>query len=286
MSIGGPPRRIIVVRKKAGHDDDERHGGSWKVAYADFVTAMMAFFLVLWILGMEPEVKDLVQGYFSNPVGYRQALAVGGESSGGAVGVTTLGMRHSPVYSVEEQRSFFEAAATNVAARLQEARALAGLNAEIEVVVTEQGLRIELMDTGSRESLFPSGSAVLRAELRGALLLIAGELRALPNGIVVEGHTDARPFGNGTYSNWELSVDRANAARRALLQSGVIGEGRILEVRGHATRAPRVPDDLLDPTNRRISILVPFAEGPDLRPLTGIGIFPGSPATAGGGPIP
>jgi len=285
MSIGGQPRRIIVVRKKSNHQD-EHHGGSWKVAYADFVTAMMAFFLVLWILGMEPEVKDLVQGYFSNPVGYRQALAVGGESSGVGVGVTTLGMRHSPAYSVEEQRSSFEATATSLSSRLQEARALSGLNAEIEVVVTDQGLRIELMDTGSRESLFPSGSAVLRPELRSTLLLIAGELRALPNGIVVEGHTDARPFGNGTYSNWELSVDRANAARRALLQSGVLSEGRILEVRGHATRAPRVPDNLLDPTNRRISILVPFAEGPDLRPLTGIGIFPGSPATAGGQPVP
>src|SRR5690606_22434612 len=125
----------------------------------------------------------------------------------------------------------------------------------------------EIMDTGSQEALFQSGSSVLRPGLRAILATISEELAALPNDIVVEGHTDARPFAAAGYSNWELSVDRANAARRALLLSPALDEGRFVEVRGHAARKPRVAGDSLDPRNRRITILLPFAMGPDLRPL-------------------
>lgn len=270
---GAEGRRVIVVRRRARHHE-EHHGGSWKVAYADFVTAMMAFFLVMWILGMDAGVKDLVQGYFSDPSEYRSAGAAGRQDASGRA--IHLGIRPVPTLSFEEQRSSFERIAVALSRRLASAAAMQGLDAVTEVMVTDQGLRIELMDTGDGRGLFDRGSAAVRPGLRELVSVIASELAPLPNGVILEGHTDARPFGSGRYSNWELSVDRANAARRALLDGGMVAEHRILEVRGYATGRPRVPQDLYDPRNRRISLLLPYAEGPDLRPLAGSGI-PASP---------
>ncbi len=271
---------MIVVRRKARHHD-EHHGGSWKVAYADFVTAMMAFFLVMWIMGMDAGVKDLVQGYFADPAQYR-ATGEPGAAEGGAGRPIHLGIRPLPRLSFEEQRSSFERVAVVLSRRLGNAASLRGLDAATEVIVTDQGLRIELMDTGDGRGLFDRGSAAIRPGLRELVTIIASELAPLPNGIILEGHTDARPFGSGRYSNWELSVDRANAARRALLDGGLVEEHRILEVRGHAAGRPRVPDDPLNPRNRRISLLLPYTDGPDLRPLAGSAI-PAAPGPASPG---
>jgi len=261
MSGGdGGPRRIIVVRRKGGHHE-EHHGGSWKVAYADFVTAMMAFFLVMWILGMDAGVRDLVQGYFANPIGYRQGFDGGHHPLSLGGGPITPGLRNVPVGSMEEQRIRFQRTAVAIRSRLQEAQAMSGVEAHVEAVVSDWGLRVELMDTGEQGAFFDLGSARIRPALESVLSIIAPELGNLPNGIVVEGHTDARPFGSASYSNWELATERANAARRILLETGVIAEHRILEVRGYADRRPRNPGNPDDPRNRRISLLIPFYGG-------------------------
>ncbi len=256
MSSDG--RKIIVIRKKKGGHDEE-HGGAWKVAYADFVTAMMAFFLVMWIMGMDQGVKDMVEGYFSNPVGFKRAFSGGSNPMSAGTDPSNLDLRRAVLMTREAQRVQFQRAAEEIGEKLMERGLLGGMEAAVEIVVTEQGLRIELMETGEGETFFDKASARLKPALRSVLALVGPELQALPNPVVVEGHTDALPFGSPGYSNWELSVDRANAARRVLLEAGLNGE-RIMEVRGYAERELKNPDDPLDPRNRRISVLLPFQD--------------------------
>ena len=258
-------RPIIVVRKKkivaGGH-----HGGSWKVAYADFVTAMMAFFLVMWIVGMDDQTKQAIEGYFSNPVGYKRGYSAGANplSSGNSPAAVKRPAVRLVIRAYEQQR--FGEVSKRLQERLQAAQGLLGAGTKVEVAVTEQGLRIELVEGGAGETFFPRGSAEIKPTVRLALELVAGELRGLANPLVIEGHTDAAPYGlRSGYTNWELSADRANAARR-VLEPGGIASGRIAAVRGLADRQPRNAADPLDPANRRISILLPFSEEPAERP--------------------
>ena len=255
----GPDKRpLIVVRRKkvvaGGH-----HGGSWKVAYADFVTAMMAFFLVMWILGMDEQTKQAIEGYFSNPVGYKRGYSSG--TSPISSGSSPSSVKKPPVKLVvrayETER--FRDVSKRLEERLQQAQGALGLNTKVEITITEQGLRIELIEGGTGETFFPLSSAVMKPTGRLALELIGGELRGLQNALVVEGHTDAAPYGaRSGYTNWELSADRANAARRVLEGAG-IDPTRIAAVRGLADRQLRVHDRPLDPANRRISILLPYS---------------------------
>ena len=253
--------KIIIVKKKkvrgGGH-----HGGSWKVAYADFVTAMMAFFLVMWIMGMDSDVKDLVQGYFNNPIGYRRAFGAGvNPVSQGATPIPS-DLKRIPLFvrQVEERR--FNAIRDGI---LQELEGLTGaeeFGSQVEVVVTPDGLRIELVEGPVSGTFFALGSAEVRPAARAALAVIAGRIGEIPNPVVIEGHTDAATFGGAGYSNWELSVERANAARRLLETQGLDGS-RIREVRGLADRDLRVPEDPLDPVNRRVTILIPYLDPVD-----------------------
>ena len=264
-------RPIIVVRKKVVHGGGH-HGGSWKVAYADFVTAMMAFFLVMWIVGMDDQTKQAIEGYFSNPVGYKKGYSSGSSpiSAGSSPGV----VRQAPVKLVVRtfERRAFEDVAERLEAKLDSAQALIGRNAKVEVLVTEQGLRIELIEGGIGETFFASASADLKPSARLALELIAFELRGLPNSLVIEGHTDAVPYRASNalgYSNWELSSDRANAARRVLETAGIM-PARVAAVRGLADRTLRNTANPLDPANRRISILLPYSsdEAPPTAPAS------------------
>jgi chemotaxis protein MotB len=263
---GKEKRPIIVVRKKkivaGGH-----HGGSWKVAYADFVTAMMAFFLVMWIVGMDDQTKQAIEGYFSNPVGYKKGYSAGSSPLGS--GNSPASVRQAPmrlVVRAYEQKRFDEVA-RRLQGKLDSAQATLGLNTKVEVILTEQGLRIELVEGGKGDTFFPLGSAAMTGTASAALELIAAELRALPNVVVIEGHTDAARYGaSASYTNWELSADRANAARRVLEGSGITGD-RVEAVRGLADRHPRNPDDPMDPANRRISILLPYTESPVAAPI-------------------
>lgn len=268
--------KIIVVKKRAKHHA-AHHGGSWKVAYADFVTAMMAFFMVMWILGMDQNLKKSIEGYFSNPVGFKKGYSAGRSpisagTSPGTVQTTPLRL----VSRIQQQAQFNEAGA-HIRAKLEHA-GLGALGANVEIVTTKSGLRIELAEGGEGQTFFPLASAEMKPVMRRLLSVIAEELRPLANGVIIDGHTDAAPYA-GPYSNWELSADRANAARRVLEVNGV-EKARIRQVRGLADREPRVDADALDPRNRRITIFLPFNDpspaGAVLPPP------PPAPATRGG----
>ena len=278
-------RRVIIVKKikreKKGH-----HGGSWKVAYADFVTAMMAFFLVMWIMGMEEGVRDVVEGYFSNPVGFHQAFSGGRvPTSMGSIPVQT-DVRNYLIMDRQEQAQNFVESAQQLNDSLTQAVESGELSAEFEIALTQDGLRIELMERVDGDAFFEVGSATLKETLRGALAIVLGELEDLPNSLVIEGHTDGRRFnGDDGYSNWELSVDRAGATRRALLELG-LDDLRLAEVRGYADRNLKLPEDPYAPQNRRITLLLPYQDDLIRAPVTG---GAGAMSAGGGGgstPVP
>jgi chemotaxis protein MotB len=259
--VGKPGSKIIVVKKKikahGGH-----HGGSWKVAYADFVTAMMAFFMVMWILGMDQQLRQAIEGYFSNPIGYKKGY------SGGATpissGSSPASVKTNAVFlaSREYQRKRFDEVSSALHEKLDSVAQVGKLRTKVEIVVTDAGLRIELIESGTGDTFFPSGSAEIKPEGKEALQLIAEELARLENPIAIEGHTDSAPFARGAaFTNWELSNARANAARR-VLESTAISVGRIVEVTGYADRQLRNLQNPRDPANRRISLLLPFVNPP------------------------
>ncbi|MGE3179074.1 MAG: flagellar motor protein MotB [Vicinamibacterales bacterium] len=245
---------IIIVRKKGGHGG--HHGGAWKVAYADFVTAMMAFFLVMWLVTQSKEVKSAVGGYFRDP-GVFEFEKGRGIMPGGPPGIDPGG---SPAVSpkegtVEAEQARFEATADLIRKDLLQVKGFEGLRDQVKFSVTSEGLRIDLVDKQA-SSFFDSGSAALRGESEQILALIAHELSALTNDVVVEGHTDSRPYAkDDRYGNWELSAERANAARRVMELAG-LRPGQVRAVRGYADRQLQMPDLPLDPRNRRVSIVV------------------------------
>jgi len=260
MSMGGDDNIIIVVKKVKKHK--AHHGGSWKVAYADFVTAMMAFFMVMWIVGMESDVKDLVQGYFNNPVGFRQSFGAGTDPlSRGSTPIPSP-LENMPIFvrQVEERR--FNAVRDQILRELAGVDGSEDYGSQVEVVVTPDGLRIELREGPSGETFFTFGSDDVKPAAREALSIVAGNVAGLPNPVVIEGHTDSATYPSRSYTNWELSVDRANAARRILVDFGMSVE-RVREVRGHADRHLLVPDEPLNPSNRRVTILIPYLEPVD-----------------------
>ena len=244
---------VIIVKKKKGHGHGH-HGGAWKVAYADFVTAMMAFFLVLWIVGQSQAVKNSVAGYFRDP-GVFEFERSTGILPGATTGISPEGppsLKQVAVRSAADRQALEQKAATLKA--MLEKPELAGMKDQVEIQLTPDGLRIELLEK-SDSLFFDSGSAALKERTVRLLQAIARELGSLSNPIVVEGHTDSRRYTtSGAYTNWELSADRANAARRVM--DGVLPNGRLSEVRGYADTRLRFPKDPLDPRNRRVSIIV------------------------------
>jgi chemotaxis protein MotB len=253
--------KVIIVKKikKGGHG---HHGGSWKVAYADFVTAMMAFFMVMWILGMDEQTKQAIEGYFSSPVGYKKGYSSG--SSPLASGSSPAAVKRESIQMAirQLQSKRFEAVQAHLRGSMDSIAALGKLKAKVEITVTRNGLRIELIEDEKGDTFFPISSAVLTEQGRITLATIAAELTGLENPVVIEGHTDAARYASPGYSNWDLSADRANAARRILEESG-LDASRISEVTGLADRQLRYPAEPLNPSNRRISILLPFLEPPD-----------------------
>jgi chemotaxis protein MotB len=247
-------RPIIIVRKKAGHGG--HHGGAWKVAYADFVTAMMALFIVLWLLNTSKQVQEAVAGYFRDPSGTSRKP---GTSLTGAGENFFLTKDDMPKLKQELQNA------------VQHMNNFDKLKDQIEMTVTAEGLRIELMETASG-TFFDSGSSKPTENGRDLMIMLAQELGKLPNKISIEGHTDSKPYvGAGDYSNWELSTDRANAARR-LMQGNGLGPEQVAQVRGYADQRLRKPDQPLDPSNRRISVIVQYvvkAGSPDEGPSNG-----------------
>jgi chemotaxis protein MotB len=250
---GAGHQPVIIVKKKS-HARHGHHGGAWKVAYADFVTAMMAFFLVMWIIGQSAEVKAGIAGYFREPTAFAEGgrgVLPGAESgvSGGGAPLQPAGDRDAGTGALEEAAAELR----RVLATLPDFEALKD---QVEIAVTEEGLRIELREAPD-DGFFASGSAEVKPQTVALLTVIAEQLKTLPNKVAVEGHTDSRPYSgaNGTYSNWELSSDRANAARRVLQRAG-LAEHQVEGVRGFADTRLRRAETPLDPGNRRISIVV------------------------------
>ncbi len=254
MSSGNQP---IIVVKKAAHAHHAHHGGAWKVAYADFVTAMMAFFLVMWIVGQSKQTKEAIAGYFRDPVAFENKTGAGSGVLPGADSGLQGGGRPvpAPPTDVKSATATLERAAEHLREALSHAPEFAALKDRIEIQVTNEGLRIELLEAPN-DGFFASGSAAIKPDTVLILTIIAQELGKLTNQVAVEGHTDQRPYTAGQqYSNWELSSDRANAARRVLEEAG-LNKGQVTEVRGFASTHLRVPSDPLAPQNRRISIVV------------------------------
>jgi len=231
---------IIIIKKKSGHGG--HHGGAWKVAYADFVTAMMALFIVLWMMNASKEVQEAVGGYFKDPRG--NSKMVGTNKNGGGVYVAI---------KKEDMRNLKEQLEKSIH-KLDPNEKLKG---QIEITITEEGLRIELMES-AKGTFFELGSPTPTPALKELLQLMAGELSKLPNKISIEGHTDSRPYSQvKTYDNWDLSSDRANEARRLMQEEGIRPD-QISQVRGFADQRLRVPDKPEDPSNRRISLIVQY----------------------------
>ena len=229
---------IIIVRKRSA-DHDDAHGGAWKVAYADFVTAMMALFIVLWLLSASEKVQKAVGGYFLDPTG-----------KGRQTGTTNSGAGETLTLNRENLQTLKE----KLEEVLKQIPAFQHMQNQIRITLTTEGLRVDLIET-ERGLFFETGNPKPTEAGIALLKVLAGELVKLPNKIAIEGHTDSRPYGRPDYSNWELSADRANAARRALAEFG-LDQDRVSQVRGFADQRLLKKDDPTNPSNRRISIIV------------------------------
>jgi chemotaxis protein MotB len=312
MPEGPDGKTIIIVKKISGHGG--HHGGAWKVAYADFVTAMMALFMVLWLVNTASvTTREKIASYFRKPGVFEKGSGTPLEIGGGGIlsdSFTPPAESNSQVapsyrvYSVESQTGDYregfgrgegiaegekagsehngpelELIAQEIREALKAREAGTGevgkesgkvdSNGEtftqslgrVEIKIDQRGLHIDIMDT-EQASMFSSGSAVVHSEAREDVKKIGALLATLPNPIDIEGHTDAQPFkgaGKNSYDNWNLSVDRANAARRLLAEAGV-KSSKIARVVGYADQRPRVIDNPLDPSNRRITISMRFTE--------------------------
>jgi chemotaxis protein MotB len=263
---------IIIVKKivHTGH-----HGGAWKVAYADFVTAMMALFIVLWLLSSSADVKKAVGGYFRDPSGKSAQNGTGqsGASENIGIGKDDMG----------KLKDKLEAA-------IRQAPDVGKIKDQVQMSLTGEGLRIELLES-TTNSFFESGNAQPTPSGDEILQLLAAQLGKLPNRLSVEGHTDSSPYVSATgYSNWELSADRANAARKLIQQSGVRAD-QVDDVRGFADQRLRKPDDPTSASNRRVSIVVKYQTAPAPPPATVAKITPAADAKAKpqqipAGPVP
>lgn len=290
----------IIIKKKKGHGGHGHHGGAWKVAYADFVTAMMAFFIVMWILASSAEVKESISQYFNDPGAFNfitgertipidlnlkpKAAGEGkGKGEGKGEGTNTFEISFNEemtdsIVSRLHQKAVEDSieAAKNIEKKSKELiKKLSNIVSEkpelekmlesIKVELTDEGMRVELIES-SDAVFFEVGSAKVKPFTRELLSDLAKEFGKLPNYIEIEGHTDSRGYkSSGGYTNWELSSDRANTAR-GILENNGLWPGQITKVTGYSDRKLRNPDNPFDVENRRVSILIKHLSSKDLIP--------------------
>ncbi|MGE6527539.1 flagellar motor protein MotB [Pseudomonas sp. NPDC077382] len=269
---------IIVKRVKkvaAGH-----HGGAWKIAFADFATAMMAFFLVMWLMSSAtPEQKRAISGYFQDPIGFTESASphvidLGGtptpapdrtlnevvdpamqQSQSQGQSESAMDSAQAETFAEQLDRERLDLLLQELQNKVDENPELTRFKDQILFEITLDGLRIQIMDAANRP-MFALGSAQLQVYFEDILLAMADTIRAVPNKISISGHTDAKPYsGRGEFGNWELSAGRANAARRTLVAGGYPDE-QIARVVGYASSALFDRENPLNPVNRRIDILV------------------------------
>lgn len=257
---------IIIKRRKkvvAGH-----HGGSWKVAFADFATAMMAFFLVLWLTSTaSPEQIEAVEGYFRDPVGFTEGGSpnpIDLEGSASVVESSSQDVAENQIRIEDEQieelaqsleQKQMQELFQDLKERIESSETLQEFKDQLLIDITDEGLRIQIVDRSQRP-MFDSGSAQLKYYSQDILFELAKPLGAVPNKLSITGHTDSTPFGGRPgYTNWELSADRANTARRALVAGGV-GQLQIARVVGLSDSVLFNAEEPDAPVNRRISIIV------------------------------
>jgi chemotaxis protein MotB len=267
-----------IIVKRVRRAEHAPHGGAWKIAYADFVTAMMAFFLLMWLLGSTTDGdKKGIADYFNAPL---KVALMGGSGSGDSSSVIkgggldlsrqngqvkngdtetrrkTINLQAFRAAQRRAELERLEALKSAVEGKIANSPKLVAMKAQIRLDMTADGLRIQIVDEQQRP-MFASGSAVVQPYMHDLLHLIGEVLSEVPNRLTLEGHTDAAPFSGGErgYSNWELSADRANASRRELIAGG-LPDDRVLRVQGLASSSLMDRKDPLNPVNRRISIIV------------------------------
>lgn len=268
MSTAGDKRPIIIRRKKVVH---AHHGGAWKIALADFMTALMALFLVLWILSVSSEEeRQGVADYFSTPL---VTAITGGDRSGSTSAIPGGGP--DPTHSdgeraridlkqatrpSQQERRFFMDVQERIERAIELDPELRELRSQLRFDLTREGLRIQVLDTEQRP-MFELGSDQVAPYMRNLLRTIAPLLNELPNDLSIGGHTDNVPYAGGYrgYSNWELSNDRANASRRELVAGG-LDPDQLLRVSGYADRVLLPDTDPDDPINRRIEMVILLPE--------------------------
>jgi chemotaxis protein MotB len=255
----GGPQVIVRVKKKGGHGG--HHGGAWKVAYADFVTAMMALFIVLWLLTQaDLQLRQQIARYFRNASVLSGGSMIGEtlENAKSLNPARPLDAAISMVQGTGEDLRALRGHARGIERMLEESPELAEIKKHVNVTVTDEGLEIQIVDSGdsgAKNLLFDVSSAELKPDLVMFLRKLATQLGKLPNRLRIGGHTDARPFPRGSgLTNWDLAFKRADNARRILEESGLRPQ-QVLSIEAYASRKLLNPDDPLADENRRLSVL-------------------------------
>jgi chemotaxis protein MotB len=236
------PQPVIIVRRAPRHHG-ARHGGAWKVAYADFVTAMLSLFIVLWLLSSSEQVQKAVGGYFTDPKGSAKSIGNGLKGAGSE----SLSVRRDDMNKLKQKLEM----------AIKDPSTLEKIREHVIFTVTSEGLRGELIE-GENSTFFESANSTPTSFGKGLLKKLAEEIGKLPNRVTMEGHTDSRPFTErANYSNWELSVDRANAARRWMQENGMRAD-QISQVRGYADQNLRDSAHPTDERNRRVTLIIQY----------------------------
>jgi chemotaxis protein MotB len=247
----------IIIKKKGGHGG--HHGGAWKVAYADFVTAMMALFIVLWLMNSSKPIQQAVGGYFRDPNGLAEKKGSAVDGAGQAAPVV------KQVDMAKLKQELLKA--------MQQLADFEKLKKQIELTLTPEGLKIEMIENPNG-TFFENGKAQPTPSLQELLKVLSVEVGKLPNPVSIEGHTDSKPFSDSrTYGNWELSADRANAARRMMQDSG-LRPNQVVQVRGYADQDLRKPQQPEDASNRRVTLIIHYVKTEQPAAITSNGSLP------------